>query len=101
MAEFTGEKPSKLMAGKGIVCLRDKRQAIVDPDFAERVQELVLKGLGVDGGGGDAQALAAHGHRRVVDALNIDVVLLEKVVRELLALGRIAHLCVDTCTTDG
>ena len=34
--------------------------------------------LGVDRGGGDAQALRASGHRRVVDGLNVNAVVVQK-----------------------
>lgn len=72
--------------------LENKIQAILDPHIGQSVNKLVLELLRVHWGGSHAEPLAADRDRGVVDALHIDVVLLQKLVRQLLALGRIADL---------
>jgi len=58
-------------------------EAVVDPDLTDGVDEVVHHVSGVVRRGRKAQQLLAARHRRVVDRLQVDIVLRHQIIRKL------------------
>ena len=70
--------------------LRGLPQIAFRPDGRESPDQMVDVGLAVQGRGGQAQALGAARHGRVVDRLHIDLELVEKAIGDVPAQYRVA-----------
>ena len=76
------------LGGAGLLQL----QTLGEPHVKDRVDEAVHHPLTVVGRRGDAQALRALGHSRVVDGLDVDAVLHQQVIGEFSAELCFTHL---------